>query len=103
LILGPLTAGVRDCPHCAESFDTEVAHLEHLRDDHPAEFGPVDERPLAHLGGDEGDGGSNTALLLGGVAVAVVGIVVVVTSFLGGSSPESGVDAARTPSNVAAA
>jgi len=94
---------MRDCPHCAESFDTEAASLEHLRDDHPAEFGSVDERRLAQLGGDGDDGGSNTALLLGGLAVAVVGIVVVVTFFLGGSSPGSGVDAARTPSNVGAA
>ena len=101
-MLGPLTAGMRDCPHCAESFDTEVAHLEHLRDEHPGEFGSVDERRLAQLGGDGDDGGSNTAFLLGGLAVAVVGVVVVVTFFLGGSSPESGVDATRTPSNVGA-
>ena len=92
---------MHDCSHCSESFEDEVAHLEHLRDAHPDEFGAVDRRRLDQLSGDDA-GGSNTALLLGGLAVAVVGIVVFVTFFMGGSSPDSGVAAAQTPSNVGA-
>jgi hypothetical protein len=89
-----------DCPHCPESFEGETAYLEHLRDDHPDEFGPVDERRLDQLHGDDGEPVSSTALLLGGLAVAVVGVVLFVTFGLGGSSADEGVDAARTPSNV---
>jgi hypothetical protein len=92
-----------DCPHCAETFDTEAAYLEHLRNDHPTEFGPVDRRRLDQLAGDSGGGVSRTALLLGGGTVAVVGLVLVVTFGLGGSGGGQGtgaVDAARTPSNV---
>jgi hypothetical protein len=99
---------MRDCPHCGESFEEteagEAAFLEHLRDDHPGEFGAVDRRRLEQLAGD-GDGGvSQTALLLGGLALAVVGIVVFVTFGMGGSSADTdGVDAARTPTNLGAA
>jgi hypothetical protein len=97
---------MRDCPHCAASFeaDDEVASLEHLRDEHPDEFGSVDRRRLDQLRGDSDDDGvSSTALLLGGLTVVVVGIVVFVTFGLGGSSPDEGVAAARTPSNVGGA
>jgi hypothetical protein len=96
---------MRDCPHCSASFeaDDEVAYLEHLRDEHPDEFGSVDRRRLDQLGGDGDDGVSSTALLLGGLTVVVVGIVVFVTFGLGGSSPDEGVAAARTPSNVGGA
>jgi hypothetical protein len=96
---------MRDCPHCSASFeaDDEVAYLEHLRDEHPDEFGSVDRRRLDQLGGDGDDGVSSTALLLGGLTVVVVGIVVFVTFGLGGSSPDDGVAAARTPSNVGGA
>ena len=97
---------MRDCPHCAASFeaDDEAASLEHLRDEHPDEFGSVDRRRLDQLRGDSDDDGvSSTALLLGGLTVVVVGIVVFVTFGLGGSSPDEGVAAARTPSNVGGA
>lgn len=94
---------MRDCPHCEASFEDEVAHLEHLRDEHPAEFGSVDRRRLDQLGGGDDDAGvSSTALLLGGLAVAVVGLVLFVTFGLGGSSADSDVDAARSPSNLGA-
>ncbi|WP_152039857.1 hypothetical protein [Salinigranum salinum] len=96
---------MRDCPHCSASFeaDDEVASLEHLRDEHPDEFGPVDRRRLDQLSGDGDNGVSSTALLLGGLTVVVVGIVLFVTFGLGGSSPDEGVAAARTPSNVGGA
>jgi hypothetical protein len=93
---------MHDCPHCSESFEDEAGSLEHLRDAHPDEFGSVDRRRLDQLRGDDGGGVSSTALLLGGLAVAVVGIVLFVTFGLGGSSADEGVDAARTPSNVGA-
>ena len=97
---------MRDCPHCGESFEgmesEELLFLEHLRDDHPGEFGPVDRRRLEQLSDDSDGGLSQTALLLSGLALAVVGIVAFVTFGMGGSgSPaDSGVDASRTPSNL---
>jgi hypothetical protein len=97
---------MRDCPHCGESFEDgdagEAAFLEHLRDDHPGEFGAVDRRRLDQLGGDPDDGLSQTALLLGGLALVVVGIVAFVTFGLGGSSGDANADATLTPSNVGA-
>lgn len=92
---------MHDCPHCAESFETETDYLEHLRDDHPDAFGTVDRRRLDQLRGDDGGAGvSTTALLLGGLAVVVLAVVAFVTFGLGGSSSDSGVAAARTPTNV---
>jgi hypothetical protein len=95
---------MRDCPHCGESFEEtdagEIAFLEHLRDDHPGEFGAVDRRRLDQLGGDPDGGLSRTALLLAGLALVVVGIVAFVTFGLGGSSADDTVDANLTPSNV---
>lgn len=89
-----------DCPHCSESFADEVDGLEHVREAHPDAFGAVDRRRLDQLRDDDGDPLSGTALLLGGLAVAVVAVVGVVTFGLGGSSADEGVDAARTPTNV---
>jgi hypothetical protein len=101
---------MRDCPHCGESFEEtepgEVAFLEHLRDDHPAEFGPVDRRRLDQIRGGDDGGISATAVLLAGLTLVVVGVVVYVTFGIGGSSAnpdgDSGVDADRTPSNLGA-
>ena len=94
---------MHDCPHCTESFEDEAGFLAHLRDDHPAEFGAVDRRRLEQLSGGDDDGISGTALLLSGLALAVVGIVVFVTFGLGGSSGDDGVAAAQTPTNVGSA
>lgn len=91
---------MHDCPHCPESFEEEAGFLTHLRDDHPGDFGAVDRRRLEQLRGGDGGGVSTTAVLLSGLALAVVAIVVFVTFGLGGSSGDASVAAAQTPTNV---
>jgi hypothetical protein len=93
---------MHDCPHCSASFENEADSLAHVRDNHPAEFGAVDRRRLEQLSGDDEGGISRTALLLSGLALAVVGIVAFVTFGLGGSGGGGGggVAAAQTPTAV---
>jgi hypothetical protein len=91
---------MHDCPHCSASFEDESDFLAHLRDDHSAEFGAVDRRRLEQLRGGDSGGISRSALLLSGLALAVVGIVAFVTVGLGGSSGDDSVAAAQTPTAV---
>lgn len=94
---------MHDCPHCEESFDSERASLQHRRAAHPEQFGSVDRRRLEQLAAPDDGGISTTALLLAGLALAVVGIVVYVTFFLSGSTADSDVAAATTPTNLGGA
>ncbi|WP_256296376.1 hypothetical protein [Haloarchaeobius salinus] len=72
---------MHECDHCSESFEAEEPYLEHLRDEHGDDLGPIEQRRVDAL--DDGDGGLPTfvyaaaavvgLVLLGGVAVGLLG------------------------------
>lgn len=70
-----------DCGYCDESFDDEAAYLDHLREAHADELGPIDRRRVS----PEGGGGLPTGpLALGLVLVASAAIVGYVIFLPGG-------------------
>jgi hypothetical protein len=80
--------GVHECDYCSESFEDEEPYLEHLRDEHGDDLGPIEQRRVDALD-DGGDG------LPGFVyaAVAVVGLVLVggvAVGLLGGGGGGNG-------------
>lgn len=58
-----------DCDYCGASFDSEDAHLEHLRDEHEGELGPIDRRRVQKL---DGDGGVGLGIPTGPIVLLVV-------------------------------
>jgi hypothetical protein len=87
-----------DCSYCDERFDEEDAYLRHLGDTHRDELGRIDARRVESFESDDGGGFqlSTTALLLGGLAVAVVAVTLGAT-FLGGGSGVDGVEGQALP------
>lgn len=78
-----------ECDYCGATFDDEDAYLDHLREAHLDELGPIDRR---RVGADEEEGGlpisaGPVALVaVVGLAAALVGYVV----FTGGSAASVG-------------
>ncbi|MFC4406666.1 MoaD/ThiS family protein [Haloarchaeobius iranensis] len=72
---------MHECDHCSESFEDEEPYLEHLRDEHADDLGPIEQRRVDALDdGDDGLPGFVYAaaavvglVLLGGVAVGLLG------------------------------
>lgn len=68
-----------DCGYCEASFDDEAAYLDHLREVHAAELGPIDQRRVAT---ESSDGLPTGPLAIGLVvlaAAAVIGYVIFLT------------------------
>lgn len=84
---------MHDCDYCGAQFEDEKPLLEHLRDEHGDELGPIDRKRVSQLGG----GGSGlpqgaTVFVLAGLAL--VGLAAVYTLFFsGGGGGGSAVEA----------
>ncbi|MFC7176926.1 hypothetical protein [Halosegnis marinus] len=92
-----------DCDYCGADFDTETAYLEHLADEHPDDLGPIEQRRVAALDGDDGGiGAAPVALAL--VLVAAAAVVGYVVFFSGGGSgtPDGVAKVAQTPTDYRA-
>lgn len=86
-----------DCDYCGASFGDEDAHLDHLREEHLDELGPIDKR---RVGAADGDDGLPTApVALGAVVVAAAAIVGYVIFVAGGSGggTVNGFEVQQTP------
>ena len=92
-----------DCNYCADTFDDEESHLEHLRAEHEDELGAIDQRRVAE-GIDTNDSDSLTGLLvLGvvlGVSVLIGGYVIFAGGSGGGANTVNGIEVAQTPGGV---
>jgi len=75
-----------DCDYCGASFDSEEAEIEHLRDEHGNELGPIDQRRVGVT--DDGDGFPTGPVALGFVLVAAFAVVGYVI-FVAGSGAAS--------------
>lgn len=86
------------CDYCGETFETEAAELRHLRDEHGDELGSIDRRRVAGL--ETGDGTNSVAYAVGIGALALVGLLIYLVFFAGGSpggtDQTGGTDAAGT-------
>ena len=96
-------AGVHECDYCSDSFEAEEPYLEHLRDEHGDDLGPIEQRRVDALGGDD-DGLPGFVyvaavvvglVLLGGVAVGVLG-----GGGGGGGDAQLNDSAPRQPTNI---
>lgn len=79
---------MHECDYCSESFEAEEPYLEHLRDEHGDDLGPIEQRRVDAL--DGGDGGLPTFVY---AAVAIVGLVLlggVAVGLLGGGGGGGG-------------
>lgn len=82
-----------DCGYCEASFDDEAAYLDHLREAHADELGPIDQRRVATESSSGLPTGPLAIVAVVLAAAAVVGYVV----FLPGGGGAGGVDG---PQNV---
>jgi hypothetical protein len=73
---------VPDCEYCSATFEDDDAYLDHLAENHEDRLGPIERRRVAERNDDSG-GMSRTAIVVGGVAVLVLGALVG-TFLLGG-------------------
>jgi hypothetical protein len=79
-----------DCDYCGESFASDAAYDEHLKQEHFDELGPIDKRRVGGAPDDDESGIDPAPIALGGVVVAAVAIVAYVVFFAGGSAGGSG-------------
>ena len=84
-----------ECAYCGAAFEDESAHLEHLREAHLDELGPIDRRKVAP---DDAGGGLPTGPLAIGLVVAVSAVVVAYVIFL--SSSGAGSASGDGPTNL---
>lgn len=93
---------MHDCDHCSDSFEAEEAYLEHLRDEHGDDLGPIEQRRVDAL--DDGSGGVPRFVYAAAVVVGLVllgGVAVGLLGGGGGGSPGTLNDSApRQPTNV---
>lgn len=71
-----------ECAYCGAAFDGEAAYLDHLREAHLDELGPIDRRRVAP---EEGTDGLPTGPLAIGVVLLASAVVVGYVIFLPGS------------------
>lgn len=71
-----------ECAYCGAAFDGETAYLDHLREAHLDELGPIDRRRVAP---DDGSAGLPTGPLAIGVVLLASAVVVGYVIFLPGS------------------
>jgi sulfur carrier protein ThiS len=92
-----------ECGHCGASFDDEKVYLNHLRDEHSDELGPIEQRRVANLESDD-DGAPNAAVygaVLGGLLLA--GLLAYLLFFSGGGGAnETNTNDLTQPQNVGA-
>lgn len=89
-----------DCDYCGASFGSEDALLDHMREEHLDELGPIDRRRVGAA--DDGDDGLPTGPIALGIvlvaAAAIVGYVVFVAGGSGGNGGTvNGIQVAQTP------
>jgi len=78
-----------ECEYCADAFETDEAHLEHLEAEHAGELGPIDRRRVETAASGGGDGLPLTGLLTG-AGVLVLAVAVIWFLFLsGGGGPDA--------------
>jgi hypothetical protein len=85
-----------DCSYCGASFDDEEAYLVHLRDSHADELGPIDERRISELDGDDRSFATGPIALGIILLIALTAVAYIVVS--GGISGDSA--GANGPQNV---
>lgn len=93
---------MHECDHCSESFEDEEPYLEHVRDEHEEDLGPIEQRRVDAMDdGSDGVPGFVYAaavvvglVLLGGAAVGLLG------GGGGGSTDTLNDSAPRQPTNV---
>ncbi len=76
-----------DCGYCEASFEAEAAYLEHLRETHADELGPIDRRRVAP---DPSGGLPTGPLALGAVLLASVVVVGYVIALAGSGGAGGG-------------
>ena len=94
-----------DCNYCADTFEDEESHLEHLRAEHEDELGAIDQRRVAERADTDGGGSLPGPLVLGvvlGVAVLIGAYVIFAGGSGGGGSVDmiNGIEVAQTPGAV---
>lgn len=88
-----------DCDYCGSAFDEEEAYLRHLREEHAADLGPIEQRRVESL--DDGDGGVPRTAVYASAVVGVLIAGVLGYVLLGGlGSGNADVDASITPNDV---
>lgn len=80
-----------DCGYCEASFDDESTYLDHLREDHADELGPIDQRRVA----TETSGGLPTGPIAIAIVVLAAAAVVGYAIFLPGGGGAEGTDGPR--------
>lgn len=94
-----------DCDYCGASFGSEDALLDHMREEHLDELGPIDRRRVGAT--DDGDDGLPTGPIALGIvlvaAAAIVGYVVFVAGGSGGGDggTVNGIAVQQTPTGPA--
>ncbi|WP_276299111.1 C2H2-type zinc finger protein [Halorussus lipolyticus] len=95
--------GTGECDHCGASFADEEDYLRHLRDEHPDELGPIEQRRVAEL--DPDDDGAPTAAVYGAVlgGLLLAGLLAyVLFSSGGGGASDPNTASLTQPRNVGA-
>ena len=77
-----------ECRYCGRSFEDEEAYLEHLREQHAADLGPIDRRRA--FGEEEGSGIDPGPVAILGVVGIAAAIVAYVVFFSGGGASADG-------------
>ncbi|WP_435196449.1 DUF3105 domain-containing protein [Natronomonas sp. EA1] len=87
-----------ECDYCGAAFDDEDSYLDHLREEHLEDLGPIDKRRVSG-GASEESSFPTGPVVLGAVLLAAAAIVMYVVFLPGGGGEVGGIEGEPLPEN----